>query len=145
MDIFGKEAIVEIPAQITPEQKAWLDMMVRKGKIAVPPGGTLPEGSVISIFMRTLLWNSEEQGQTLDMVTREGPEELRSQRNLVELKVQLAQDQKTWLEKMAASSKVVPAAGDSVVSMFIRVLLTNAMDQQKALEASDPWADDDEM
>ncbi|TLY36108.1 MAG: hypothetical protein E6K60_08835 [Nitrospirae bacterium] len=145
MDIFGKEAIVEIPAQITPEQKAWLDMMVRKGKIAVPPGGTLPEGSVISIFMRTLLWNSEEQGQTLDMVTREGLEELRSQRNLVELKVQLAQDQKTWLEKMAASSKVVPAAGDSVVSMFIRVLLTNAMDQQKALEASDPWADDDEM
>ena len=141
----GKEAIVEIPAQITPEQKAWLDMMVRKGKIAVPPGGTLPEGSVISIFMRTLLWNSEEQGQTLDMVTREGLEELRSQRNLVELKVQLAQDQKTWLEKMAASSKVVPAAGDSVVSMFIRVLLTNAMDQQKALEASDPWADDDEM
>ena len=136
MDIFGKEAIVEIPAQITPEQKAWLDMMVRKGKIAVPPGGTLPEGSVISIFMRTLLWNSEEQGQTLDMVTREGLEELRSQRNLVELKVQLAQDQKTWLEKMAASSKVVPAAGDSVVSMFIRVLLTNAMDQQKALEAS---------
>ena len=107
MDIFGKEAIVEIPAQITPEQKAWLDMMVRKGKIAVPPGGTLPEGSVISIFMRTLLWNSEEQGQTLDMVTREGLEELRSQRNLVELKVQLAQDQKTWLEKMAASSKVV--------------------------------------
>ncbi len=95
--------------------------------------------------MRTLLWNSEEQGQTLDMVTREGLEELRSQRNLVELKVQLAQDQKTWLEKMAASSKVVPAAGDSVVSMFIRVLLTNAMDQQKALEASDPWADDDEM
>ena len=145
MDIFGKEAIVEIPAQITPEQKAWLDMMVRKGKIAVPPGGTLPVGSVISIFMRTLLWNSEEQGQTLDMVTREGLEELRSQRNLVELKVQLAQDQKTWLEKMAASSKVVPAAGDSVVSMFIRVLLTNAMDQQKALEASDPWADDDEM
>ena len=145
MDIFGKEAIVEIPAQITPEQKAWLDMMVRKGKIAVPPGGTLPEGSVISIFMRTLLWNSEEQGQTLDMVPQEGLEELRNQRNLVELKVQLAQDQKTWLEKMAASSKVVPAAGDSVVSMFIRVLLTNAMDQQKALEASDPWADDDEM
>ena len=144
MDIFGKEAIVEIPAQITPEQKAWLDMMVRKGKIAVPPGGTLPEGSVISIFMRTLLWNSEEQGQTLDMVPQEGLEELRNQRNLVDLKVQLAQDQKTWLEKMAASSKVVPAAGDSVVSMFIRVLLTNAMDQQKALEASDPWADDDE-
>src|SRR5947208_16801893 len=145
MDIFGNVKLAEISLLITPDQKAWLDMMVRKGKIAVPPGGTLPEGSVISIFMRTLLWNSEEQGQTLDMVTREGLEELRSQRNLVELKVQLAQDQKTWLEKMAASSKVVPAAGDSVVSMFIRVLLTNAMDQQKALEASDPWADDDEM
>ena len=145
MDIFGKEAIVEIPAQITPEQKAWLDMMVRKGKIAVPPGGTLPEGSVISIFMRTLLWNSEEQGQTLDMVPQEGLEELRNQRNLVDLKVQLAQDQKTWLEKMAASSKVVPSTGDSVISMFIRVLLMHAMEQQKALEASDPWADDDEM
>src|ERR1051326_7901966 len=112
MDIFGKEAIVEIPALITPEQKAWLDMMVRKGKIAVPPGGSLPEGSVISIFMRTLLWNSEEQGQTLDMVPEEGLQELRAQRDLVEMKIQVAQDQKNWLEKMAAASRVAPSPGD---------------------------------
>ena len=55
MDIFGKEAIVEIPAQITPEQKAWLDMMVRKGKIAVPPGGTLPEGCHFYFYADALM------------------------------------------------------------------------------------------
>src|SRR5437899_4375303 len=104
MDIFGKEAIVEIPAQITPEQKAWLEMMVLKGKIAVPPGGTLPEGSVISIFMRTLLWNSEEQRQSIDLVPEEVLREVRGQ-PLVEIKAQVSEDQKAWLDKMAASSK----------------------------------------
>src|SRR5207244_2041345 len=105
MDIFGKEAIVEISSLVTPEQKAWLEMMVRKGKIAVPPGGTLPEGSVISIFMRTLLWNSEEQRQSIDLVPEEVLHEVRGQ-PLVEIKAQVSEDQKAWLDKMAASSKV---------------------------------------
>src|SRR5438477_6223543 len=145
MDIFGKEAIVEIPAQITPEQKAWLDMMVRKGKIAVPPGGTLPEGSVISIFLRTMLWNSEEQRQTLDNLFDEGIEELRRQTGLVEITAQVSEDQKAWLDKMTATSRVSPSPGDSVISMFTRVLLENAIEQQKALERADPLPDEDEM
>ena len=71
MDLFGKVPLVEIPILITEDQKTWLETLVRKGKIAVPPGGTLPEGSVISIFMRTVLWNSEEQRQSLEMVPEE--------------------------------------------------------------------------
>ena len=145
MDIFGNVKLAEIPLLISPEQKAWLEMMVRKGKIAVPPGGTLPEGSVISIFLRTMLWNSEEQGQTLDNLLDEGIEELRSQKGLVEIAAQVSEDQKAWLDKMAATSRVLPTPGDTVISMFTRVLLENAMEQQKALERADPWADDDEM
>src|SRR5437660_5168096 len=144
MDIFGKEAIGEIPAQITPEQKAWLDMMVRKGKIAVPPGGTLPEGSVISIFMRTVLWNSEEQRQSLEMVPEEIQKKMCEGRGLVAIQTQVSVDQKAWLDKAAASSKVSLPPGDSPISLFTRVLLENAMEQQKALERADPWADDDE-
>ena len=145
MDIFGNVKLAEIPLLITHEQKAWLEMMVRKGKIAVPPGGTLPEGSVISIFLRTMLWNSEEQRQTLDNLLDEGIEELRRQTGLVEITAQVSEDQKAWLDKMAATSRVSPSPGDSVISMFTRVLLENAMEQQKALERADPWADDDEM
>src|SRR5213080_781654 len=141
MDIFGKEAIVEIPAQITPEQKAWLDMMVRKGKIAVPPGGTLPEGSVISIFMRTVLWNSEEQRQSLEMVPEEIQKKMCEGQGLVAMKTQVSVDQRTWLDKAAASSKIPLPPGDSPISLFTRVLLENAMEQQKALERADPWAD----
>lgn len=144
MDLFGNVKLVEIPILITPDQKNWLEMMVRKGKIAVPPGGTLPEGSVISIFMRTLLWNSEEQRQTLDMVPEEALGELRRDKGLVEIKVQLSEDQKVWLDKMAAASKVTPLSGDSVISMFVRVLLLNAIEQQKALELSDPTIREDD-
>ena len=145
MDIFGNVKLAEIPLLITPEQKAWLEMMVRKGKIAVPPGGTLPEGSVISIFLRTMLWNSEEQRQTLDNLLDEGIEDLRRQTGLVKIAAQISEDQKAWLDKMAATSRVLPTPGDTVISMFTRVLLENAMEQQKALERADPWADDDEM
>jgi hypothetical protein len=35
--------------------------MVREGKIAVPPGGTLAMGSVVSMFIRALLHNAMEQ------------------------------------------------------------------------------------
>lgn len=145
MEIFGNVKLVEVPLLITAEQKAWLEMMVRKGKIAVPPGGTLPEGSVISIFLRTMLWNSEEQRQNLDLLPQDVIQELRQQTDLVEIKAQVSEDQKKWLDTIQSSSTVSASAGDTVISMFTRVLLENAMEQQKALESADPWADDDEM
>ena len=145
MELFGNVKLVEISLLITPEQKAWLEMMVKKGKIAVPPGGTLPEGSVISIFLRTMLWNSEEQRQTIDRAPNDLIEQLRGQTGLVSITAQVSEDQKAWLDHMAANSKVSPASGDSVISMFGRILLQDALEQQKALERADPWADDDEM
>jgi len=144
MDLFGKVPLVEIPILITEDQKTWLETLVRKGKIAVPPGGTLPEGSVISIFMRTVLWNSEEQRQSLEMVPEEIQQKMSEGRGLVATKIQVSVDQKAWLDKAAASSKVSLPPGDSPISLFTRVLLENAMEQQKALERADPWADDDE-
>jgi hypothetical protein len=145
MDIFGNVKLAEIALRITPEQKAWLEMMVKKGKIAVPPGGTLPEGSVISIFLRTMLWNSEEQRQNLDALPPDVIDELRQQKDLVDIKAQVSEDQKSWLDRMAAASQLTPPPGDTVISMFTRALLENTMEQHKALERSDPWADDDEM
>jgi len=144
MDLFGKVPLVEIPILITEDQKTWLETLVRKGKIAVPPGGTLPEGSVISIFMRTVLWNSEEQRQSLEMVPEEIQKKMCEGQGLVAVQTQVSVDQKAWLDKAAASSKVSLPPGDSPISLFTRVLLENAMEQQKALERADPWADDDE-
>jgi hypothetical protein len=46
---------------VAPDQKKWLDKMVDEGKIAVPPGGTLEKGSVISMFMRMLIHNAMEE------------------------------------------------------------------------------------
>ena len=144
MDLFGKVPLVEIPILITEDQKTWLETLVRKGKIAVPPGGTLPEGSVISIFMRTVLWNSEEQRQSLEMVPEGIQKKMCEGQGLVAVQTQVSVDQKAWLDKAAASSKVSLPPGDSPISLFTRVLLENAMEQQKALERADPWADDDE-
>ena len=144
MDLFGKVPLVEIPILITEDQKTWLETLVRKGKIAVPPGGTLPEGSVISIFMRTVLWNSEEQRQSLEMVPEEIQKKMCEGQGLVAVQTQVSVDQKAWLDKAAASSKVSLPPGDSPISLFTRVLLENAMEQQKAIERADPWADDDE-
>jgi hypothetical protein len=61
MDIFGKVGLIEIPVLIAPDQKAWLDKMVAEGKIAVPPGGTLEKGSLISMFIRMLIHNAMEE------------------------------------------------------------------------------------
>ena len=144
MDLFGKVPLVEIPILITADQKTWLETLVRKGKIAVPPGGTLPEGSVISIFMRTVLWNSEEQRQSLVMVPEEIQKKMCEGQGLVAVQTQVSVDQKAWLDKAAAASKIPLPPGDSPISLFTRVLLENAMEQQKALERADPWADDDE-
>src|SRR5207249_12202645 len=104
MDIFGNVKLAEISLLITPDQKAWLEMMVKKGKIAVPPGGSLPEGSVISIFMSTLLWNSEEQGQSLGMVPAEALQEDLGKNDLIDTRMQVSTDQKAWLDKVAAST-----------------------------------------
>ena len=144
MDLFAKVPLVEVPVMLTPEQKAWLEMMMKKGKIAVPPGGSLPEGSVISIFMRTMLWNAEELHQSLNMVPKEALNALLEKKELVEIRIQISSDQKTWLDKVDASSKTPLPPNDSAVSLFVRVLLENAMEQQRALERADPWADDDE-
>ncbi len=144
MDLFGKVPLVEIPVMITAEQKAWLEMMMKKGKIAVPPGGSLPEGSVISIFMRTMLWNSEELRQSLDTVPREALRALLEKKDLVEVRIQISSDQKAWLDTVGAASTISLPPNDSAVALFVRVLLENAMEQQRALERADPWADDDE-
>ncbi len=144
MDLFSKVPLVEIPVMITREEKAWLEMMMKKGKIAVPPGGSLPEGSVISIFMRTMLWNSEELRQSLDTVPQEALNALLEKKELVEIRIQISSDQKVWLDKVGGSSKTSLPPNDSAVSLFIRILLENAIEQQRALERADPWADDDE-
>lgn len=144
MDLFSKVPLVEISVMITREEKAWLEMMMKKGKIAVPPGGSLPEGSVISIFMRTMLWNSEELRQSLDTVPQEALNALLEKKELVEIRIQISSDQKVWLDTVGGSSKASLPPNDSAVSLFIRVLLENAIEQQRALERADPWADDDE-
>ena len=144
MDLFGKVPLVEIPVMITREEKAWLEMMMKKGKIAVPPGGSLPEGSVISIFIRTMLWNAEELHQSLDMVPGEALNTLLEKKELVEIRIQISSDQKAWLDKVGSSSGTPLPPNDSATSLFVRVLLENAMEQQRALERADPWADDDE-
>jgi len=61
MDMFGKVGLVEIPILIAPDQKAWLDRMIKEGKIAIPPGGTLEKGSLYSMFIRMLLHNAMEE------------------------------------------------------------------------------------
>ena len=144
MDLFSKVPLVEIPVMITREEKAWLEMMMKKGKIAIPPGGSLPEGSVISIFMRTMLWNSEELRQSLDTVPKEALNALLEKKELIEIRIQISLDQKAWLDTVGGSSKTLLPPNDSAVSLFIRVLLENAIEQQRAIERADPWADDDE-
>ena len=38
-----------------------LDKMIKEGRIAVPPGGTLEKGSLYSMFIRMLLHNAMEE------------------------------------------------------------------------------------
>lgn len=67
MDVFGgKEELVEVKFQISQDQKKWLEKMVKDGKIAVPPGGSLSVGNVISMFIRALLHNAMEQQQAIE-------------------------------------------------------------------------------
>ncbi|MCP9453042.1 MAG: hypothetical protein NNA23_10210 [Nitrospira sp.] len=61
MDMMGRVGLIEIPVLIAPDQKAWMDRMIKEGKIAVPPGGTLEKGSLYSMFIRMLLHNAMEE------------------------------------------------------------------------------------
>ncbi len=61
MDMFGIIGLVEIPIHIAPDQKTWLDKMIKVNKIAIPPGGTLEKGSLYSMFIRMLLHNAMEE------------------------------------------------------------------------------------
>ena len=61
MDMFGRIPLVEVTIHLTQDQKKWLDKMVDEGFIAVPPGGTLEKGSVISMFIRMLIHNAMEE------------------------------------------------------------------------------------
>jgi hypothetical protein len=68
---------------------------------------------------------------------------------LVELPVLIAPDQKAWLDKMIAENKIaIPPGGSlekgSLYSMFFRMLLHNAMEEQKRQEALEAEDEDDE-
>jgi hypothetical protein len=70
MDMMGRVGLVEIPILIAPDQKVWMDRMIKEGKIAIPPGGTLEKGSLYSMFIRMLLHNAMEEQkrqEALDM------------------------------------------------------------------------------
>ena len=71
MDMFGKVGLVEVPILIAPDQKAWMDRMIKEGKIAIPPGGTLEKGSLYSMFVRMLLHNAMEEQKRQEVLDAE--------------------------------------------------------------------------
>ena len=75
MDMFGKVGLVELPILIAPDQKAWLDKMIKEGKIAIPPGGTLEKGSLYSMFVRMLLHNAMEEQARQEALDAEDEDE----------------------------------------------------------------------
>ena len=75
MDMFGRVGLIEIPVLIAPDQKQWLDKMVKEGKIAVPPGGTLEKGSLISMFIRMLIHNAMEEQKRQEALEAEDEDE----------------------------------------------------------------------
>lgn len=75
MDMFGKVGLVEIPVLIAPDQKAWLEKMIEQGKIAIPPGGTLEKGSLISMFIRMLIHNAMEEQKRQEALEMEDEDE----------------------------------------------------------------------
>ena len=54
-----------------PDQKAWMDRMIKEGKIAIPPGGTLEKGSLYSMFVRMLLHNAMEEQKRQEVLDAE--------------------------------------------------------------------------
>jgi hypothetical protein len=63
MDMMGRVGLIEVPILIAPDQKVWMDRMIKEGKIAIPPGGTLEKGSLYSMFIRMLLHNNAREEQ----------------------------------------------------------------------------------
>ena len=68
---------------------------------------------------------------------------------LVEIPILIAPDQKVWLDRMIDQGRIaVPPGGTlekgSLYSMFIRMLLHNAMEEQKRQEALDAEDEDEE-
>ncbi|MEK7268282.1 MAG: hypothetical protein AAB093_02665 [Nitrospirota bacterium] len=73
--MFGKVGLVELPILIAPDQKAWLDRMIKENKIAIPPGGTLEKGSLYSMFIRMLLHNAMEEQARQEALDAEDEDE----------------------------------------------------------------------
>ena len=71
MDMMGRVGLIEIPILIAPDQKVWMDRMIKEGKIAIPPGGTLEKGSLYSMFVRMLLHNAMEEQKRQEMLDAE--------------------------------------------------------------------------
>src|SRR5262245_38612095 len=71
MEMFGRVGLVEIPVLIAPDQKVWMDKMIKEGKIAIPPGGTLEKGSLYSMFIRMLLHNAMEEQKREEVLDSE--------------------------------------------------------------------------
>lgn len=75
MEMFGRVGLVEIPVLIALDQKEWLDRMIKEGKIAIPPGGTLEKGSLYSMFIRMLLHNAMEEQKRQEALDAEDEDE----------------------------------------------------------------------
>ena len=71
MDMMGRVGLVELSILIAPDQKIWMDRMIKEGKIAIPPGGTLEKGSLYSLFIRMLLVNAMEEQKRQDVLDME--------------------------------------------------------------------------
>src|SRR6267378_5817369 len=71
MDMMGRVGLVEIPILIAPDQKVWMDRMIKEGKIAIHPGGTLEKGSLYSMFVRMLLHNAMEEQKRQEVLDAE--------------------------------------------------------------------------
>jgi hypothetical protein len=71
MDMMGRVGLIEIPILIAPDQKVWMDRMIKEGKIAIPPGGTLEKGSLYSMFVRMLLHNAMEEQKRQEVLDAE--------------------------------------------------------------------------
>jgi len=71
MDMMGRVGLIEIPILVAPDQKVWMDRMIKEGKIAIPPGGTLVKGSLYSMFVRMLLHNAMEEQKRQEVLDAE--------------------------------------------------------------------------
>jgi hypothetical protein len=78
------------------------------------------------------------------MVPEETLQGVLEEKALFPMNIQITEEQRDYLMKAIEGSTVSPPPGDSAAALFIRVILENAMEQEKALKASDPWAADDD-